>query len=656
MKVIVDINLLERYFELSGDVSPLLSNKRVQLYLKGYLHAYSVEENVRVPFEPENTEKVLINIKDIIQRIGGEFYPTLNAKTILDDFFREEENFIKFSQQANHIRNNELNQDNIHEFQSFTQILNKLLTKRVLYPLQLLSSYHLAFSQNACNFSVPGSGKTSIVYGAFAYLKSLPSDEPKKIEKLIIIGPLSSFGPWEDEYFECFGNHPNTKRISGGVSKRDRTKHFYSSHPPEITLLSYYSIPKVFDDLIYFIKKYKTMVVLDEAHKIKNVEGGIIATSVLSLAKYCRSRVVLTGTPAPNGYEDIDNLFQFIWPTKKIIPFNTYQLKDMSANKKDPRVKELIKSVSPYFIRIKKSDLGIPNPIEHKPIIIQMGSIQREIYDFIESKYMDYFLDQDFSFSGMMDTLVKARLIRLMQASTNPALLKRPLEEIFIEQGLGNGFFIDDSLIINKIMKYQENEIPNKFSTAGQMVKEILGSGGKVIVWAIFVQNILEFSKYLLQLGIENKTLYGATPVDLNEMNDEIDTREKIIREFHEPDSNFKVIVANPYAISESISLHKVCHNAIYIERSFNAAHFIQSKDRIHRYGLMPGDKVNYYYILSDNIIDRTIHERLSEKEKRMMEIIESEPIPLFQRLEADEMDDIRILINNYVKKNSLTR
>lgn len=51
------------------------------------------------------------------------------------------------------------------------------------------------------------------------------------------------------------------------------------------------------------------MVVLDEAHKIKNTHGGIMAASTMVLASKAVSRVVLTGTPAPNGYEDLYNLF-----------------------------------------------------------------------------------------------------------------------------------------------------------------------------------------------------------------------------------------------------------------------------------------------------------------------------------------------------------
>lgn len=84
------------------------------------------------------------------------------------------------------------------------------------------------------------------------------------------------------------------------------------------------------------------------------------------------------------------------------------------------------------------------------------------------------------------------------------------------------------------------------------------------------------------------------------------------------------MIIANPFAVSESISLHKACHNAIYLERSFNAAHFLQSKDRIHRYGLKSDVETHYYYLISNDSVDNTIHTRLQEKEKRLMEIIES--------------------------------
>src|SRR5690606_6607145 len=107
----------------------------------------------------------------------------------------------------------------------------------------------------------------------------------------------------------------------------------------------------------------------------------------------------------------------------------------------------------------------------------------------------------------------------------------------------------------------------------------------------------------------------GGTPSESDySLRGEI-SREEIIRDFHRPDSRFKVIIANPFAVGESISLHKACHNAIYLEKNFNAGMHIQSKDRIHRVGLSPTDKIQYFHILTAATIDEVVHDRLSEKE-----------------------------------------
>ncbi len=647
----IDIGPSDNCYILKGDITSLKSNRSAFLFLKDYLNAdFTNAGFIKIPFEVETKESVWQGVQKIIMKNQLEIAFSKNIETLLSDFIREEDNFKNFSQQANSIRNNELDSIHVCQFKEFTNQLLNNVPKRRLYSLQLLSAYHLAFSQHACNFSVPGSGKTSVVYGAYAYLKNLPEHDPKKIDRLLIIGPLSSFGPWETEYEECFGDKPSSKRLAGGISKLDRNNYFYSGNPSELTLISYRGVSNMLDDLVVFLKKYRVMIVLDEAHNIKNTEGGVNATSVLQIAKYCKSRVVLTGTPAPNGYEDIYNLFNFIWPTKKVIRYHLSQLKDMSTNFKDPRISNLIQDVSPYFIRVKKSDLNLPLPISNPPIIVEMGEIQREIYDYIENSYLEYFMKKEEN-QNRKDLFAQARLIRLMQASTNPALLQEPVDSYFMEAGISNDTFIDDSGILEKIIDYKNLEIPQKFIYGAELIKKIISRGDKVVVWATFIKNILGFQEYLASVGISSKTLYGATPIERDDTEGDIETRESIIKEFHKSDSSFSVIIANPFAVGESISLHKACKNAIYLERTFNAAHFIQSKDRIHRYGLKPEDKINYYYLLSDNTTDRTIHERLEYKEGRMMKIIESEPIPLFSRLDADDTDDIKALIKNYVNQ-----
>lgn len=269
----------------------------------------------------------------------------------LGDYYLEEQKFAEFSQKALHIRNNECD---AAEFEEFTEAVAKNLTARSLYPLQLLSAYHMAFSQNACNFSVPGAGKTSIVYGAYAYLHSLPEENIKHIDRLLIVGPLSSFGPWEQEYEECFGRPPVSKRLVGGIDKVDKQDYLISKYPAELTLISYASLISLQEELGFFLRTNKVMVVLDEAHKAKNSSGGVIAQAVLEMSKYSKSRIVLTGTPAPNGYEDIYNLFRFIWPNKNVLGFEINQLRDIIVTGDQARVTRLIDNISPYFIRIRK--------------------------------------------------------------------------------------------------------------------------------------------------------------------------------------------------------------------------------------------------------------------------------------------------------------
>jgi len=124
------------------------------------------------------------------------------------------------------------------------------------------------------------------------------------------------------------------------------------------------------------------------------------------------------------------------------------------------------------------------------------------------------------------------------------------------------------------------------------------------------------------------------------------------LKKFNDQANNdFKVVIANPFAVAESISLHKGCHNAVYMERDYNCSNFLQSKDRIHRVGLSEGQVTNYYYILSKDSVDDVINQQLNIKVERMERIIDEE-IPLFSRIDdSDETDLIKALLDDYAKR-----
>jgi len=635
---------------IKGDYKSLLKNSMARLAIKK-LNYKDEDDGLHID-SPGGIDYVVKILRLAAKYIKADVDFDEGANDEIKEFQVREHNFKTFSEQAKLIKSDNFESE---QFSSFTQTLVTKMTNRTLYKLQLLAAYHIAFSQNGCNFSVPGAGKTSIVYGAYAYLKSLPTESPKYINKLLIIGPLSSFGPWEREYKECFGIKPSSKRINGSLPLEEKKQYFYSGEE-EITLISYASVISVKEELKYFLNQNKVMVVLDEAHKIKNTSGGITAASIMELAELSNSRVILTGTPAPNGYEDLYNLFRFIWPRNNVIRYSVAQLREMSRNDDDSRIGSLLDNIDPYFIRIKKSDLGIPDPIEHDPITVPMKPAQQNIYDFIEQQFINSAEDADME-SEFHSSLVRAKLIRLQQVATNPALLKKPLTDFIDDFGDSfNEIAEDDNNVVKDIIRfYNDEEVPAKFEVCLNLIKSIIENGSKVIVWAIFIDNIKYLHNFLLSQGIESRCLYGATPVATEDMDDEelSETREGIVEEFHNPDSSFKVIIANPFAVAESISLHKACHHAIYLERSFNCAHFVQSKDRIHRYGLKPGTETHYYYILSENTVDQTVDRRLRMKEERMNRIIESMPIPLFDNIGTEGRDDIKAIIEDYVNRRA---
>lgn len=655
----ITLNILadEGVFEITGSIKDITSNRRAKSNFKSIGTVFT-DDRLTIPYEPEveeSKEKKFNEVVKLFKKFDLGFNSSENIESELHEMKSEHEKFDAFSAKAFEIRNNNCDP---RDFSTFTNTLKTGMT-RTLYPIQLLSAYHLAFSQNACNFSVPGAGKTSIVYGAYCFLKSLPHDNPKSIDRILIVGPLAAFAPWEDEYKECYGQTVSSKRISGDIPKSERRKYFYSQYTSEVTLISYQSLASSKEDISYFLRHNRVMVVLDEAHKIKNTENGIWASSALEISKYAKSRVILTGTPVPNGYKDIYNLYKFIWPYKNILRFSLHHLENMTKNYAMPRTRkmicELIQNISPFFIRIRKSDLGLPPPNENQPIYVEMGAEQRSIYDFIEKKYIESFQaqSQGVSISGELN---KAKLIRMMQCTTNPALLGKAIGHLSFDE---NYLDVDDSEIMKQILDYKSLEIPPKFTKTIELIKKIItkeGPKGKVIVWTIFIDNMDYIQDLLNKEGIVSRLLRGDIPSENEYTEEDVLTREKIIRDFHKEDCPYKVLIANPFAVGESISLHKACHNAIYLERDFNASRYLQSKDRIHRYGLKEKDIIDYYYILSKDAIDETIHKRLLEKERRMMEIIENEEIPLINMnmdYEVDLTDDIKALIRDYVERSS---
>ena len=126
----------------------------------------------------------------------------------------------------------------------------------------------------------------------------------------------------------------------------------------------------------------------------------------------------------------------------------------------------------------------------------------------------------------------------------------------------------------------------------------------------------------LLLADLNPVSLYGAVPS--GEPTDSA-TREGRIRRFHD-DASCKVMIANPAAAGEGISLH--AHDAIYLDRSYVSTHYLQSIDRIHRLGLKEGVETNIwiYQTMAPSglgCIDHSVSRRLAKKLRALQEMLD---------------------------------
>lgn len=615
---------------------------KLKIYLRNFEGLHIDGNQAYVPIQKENANTIYSKITEIFsKRLNCEIAITKNSQNILKEAEDEENKFKIFSEHARAIRNNDIDDK---ELANFTRIVSNGEFKRTLMPYQLLASYHLAFSQNTCNFSVPGSGKTTTVLSAYYYLNHT-DDTSKHIDKLLVIGPLAAFVAWKSEFKECFGREPKVLEIRGGVSNNVVENSLLKNQIGyDLIIASYGSISSKAELLQEFLKYNRTMVVLDEAHRIKNIEDGVQSYAALSLSTNAKSRVILTGTPAANSYVDLYNLYKFIWPSKNIIGYSIPQLKSITQNP-DDRAKDLANRIAPFFIRIKKSDLSLPEPIFNPPTMIPMSPIQAKIYD-----ELAYNSIHKIEHGDLGRAFAASAAIRMRQAATNPSLLTKPLDDYFdnLEGDYFNKTKLDNTVnlssdTLNLVRNYKQVEIPNKFIVTKDLIQKLLAKQEKVVVWAEFIGTCDDFSNYLKENGIDNRILYGATPQE---------EREDIIIKFGNPENHdFFVTIANPHAVGESISLHKACHNAIYLEQSFNAGTYMQSKDRIHRVGLPKGSITNYYYMLSSGTVDEVVYSRILQKEQKMLDLIEKEEIPLLAKnadFIDDTEDDIKAIIRAY--------
>jgi SNF2 family DNA or RNA helicase len=507
---------------------------------------------------------------------------------------------------------------------------------RQLRQHQVNGALHALTAANSANFSVPGAGKTATTLAvAAAHAAS------GNIDLVLVIGPLSSFQPWESETAVCLPSW-TVQRLSGSAIERRRLIRSLSPHT--IALASYPGAVADNAALKELCRRFRVMLVADESHRIKRFNGGQWAPAAIDIAKLASVRTVLSGTPMPQSGLDLYSQLTVMWPGRELTG-----PKAQFKPKVEKQFRTVIADILPFVSRTSKAELGLPRAtFEYVPV--RLSEPEAEIYDLLKDHLRRAVEAADPSEADRLAALRRGRPMRLLQAASNPAVLAET-------NSVQTSNTVTPTLL-NRIGAFNPAvQIPAKFATAGQILDE-LGPLEKCVVWSNFIRNLDQFARYVREdLGlpvfqVDGRVAARAQGIEsLSEESDDDESREVVISRFLQREGK-AILVTNPASCSESISLHTSCRNAIYLDRTYDCAQWLQSIDRIHRLGL-PLDAVVRVHVLqafsgSEPTADQLVHSSLAGKESRMLQLLEGAALqPLEEASQAAEgtVEDMRTLL-----------
>jgi SNF2 family DNA or RNA helicase len=481
------------------------------------------------------------------------------------------------------------------EVENFEPGLIRPLTK-----MQIRNVFQLLRMPHGSNFSVPGAGKTTTELVVWNLLRARGM-----IEKMLVVCPRSAFESWQDEGVNIFSSPPEVS-----IFNEDPI-----SSSTQILITNYEQLENQgkLNRLLFWTGTENTLLVIDEAHRIKGGANSIRWKACKRLSLVARRTDLLTGTPLPQGLDDLRNLLTLAW---KDLPLSYLT---------ESRIQGLRRGG--IYVRTTKEELGLP-PVTIREVLLPMGPVQSEIYSALSKSYAG-----SFQLSEMDQKSLQKRgraVFSLIAAATNPGLLlSQKNDESFLNL-IWPPIEIKQNPWMTEILgNYSLHEIPPKYTWLINLIRDRSTKGKKVIVWSNFVGNLRALEKLLSPYGAI--LIYGATPIE---------ERKAKLDEFRFS-TRATVLLTNPQTLGEGVSLHQVCHEAVYLDRTYNAGHYLQSVDRIHRLGLPIDQETEIHFLISERTIDERVENRLAIKIERLARVMEDNGLVIGSIPNSDEDESL---------------
>jgi SNF2 family DNA or RNA helicase len=476
--------------------------------------------------------------------------------------------------------------------------------KRELTDSQLENIASMLKAPNGANFSVPGAGKTATQLALFSLLRN-----KGQLDRMLVICPKSSFEAWQDEPSQMFDDPEVVTIFESG----------FIDPTVKILVVNFEKLESATrrKQLLAWVAQVGgTSVVIDEAHRVKSGARGVRWRACVELSSFAKRVDLLSGTPMPQSFEDLRNLFSLSWRTVPRSQLNDDKLSTLTAGG--------------LFVRTTKGQLGLPNINIHR-VTLDMGKYQQQIYAALTKRYAGVLG------IGTQDQLTLAKkgraVMTLIAAATNPGLVaEKTRDELLVSLGWPPED-LSGTDFMEVLRNYLRHEIPPKFEWVIRYVSQAHKAGKKTLIWSSFVGNIELLRKYLAEF--EPAVIHGSVSSG--------DRKAELERFRFDP--HCSVLITNPQTLGEGVSLHQTAHEAVFVDRTYNAAQYLQALDRIHRLGLSPNQETNVFLLETQGTIDERVGARLATKITTLSDMLNDDGLVRVSLPGADEDQDLTELL-----------
>ena len=458
-------------------------------------------------------------------------------------------------------------------------------------------SGQLLLRRNDKIFVTGNSGKTKVVIDNITYLK-----QKNVINGVIILAPKGVYRNWSTQ--EIPKHMPDEINPEVLVWKADASAGYKAQLKKQISdwdgerlQILVFNIESLLSTvgmevMNLFMKVHKNglMGVIDESTCIKNHKAKR-TKKALEIGAKCRVKRIATGSPITNSPLDLYSQFAFL--DKQILGCGSYYaFRNVYADMERITTRQgqsfdkvlryknlplLAKRIEDFSYRItKKECLDLPDKI-YITRDVELTPEQKKLYK--EMKTLSFSMYED---EIMSVQIALTKMLRLHQILC--------------------GSFTTDEGVIQKI--------PNNRITALEEVLE--ECGGKVIIWANYLQNIEDIKEMLTKkYGPESFVVYtGSTSSD---------DRVEAIRLFQNANSPVRFFVGNVQTAGRGITL-TAAQTVVYFSNNYSLEMRQQSEDRAHRVGQV--NPVTYVDLVARDSLDEKIIQALLAKRNIANEIL----------------------------------